>query len=238
LTSRIKNILTPLASLKFTIVLMVLALILIYAGTWAQIDAGIWDVQGKYFHSLITSIDPAVMVPRNPDGSLKSITFNIGDKPRALLVPLPGGYLVGLFLLLNLIAAHIVRFKFTWKRTGIILIHLGLILLLVGEGITSSRAVESRMTIEEGQTINFVEDTRKAELVIIDPSNPEHDDVTAIPHSMLEPGALIKHSALPMQIKIDEFYKNATFLGPFQAGAKANPRATAGIGAQQRITLM
>ena len=33
-----------LPAVILTVVLLVLAMILIYAGTWAQIDAGIWQV--------------------------------------------------------------------------------------------------------------------------------------------------------------------------------------------------
>jgi len=40
-----RRLLAPLASLKLTVVLISLAMLLIYAGTWAQIDLGIWQVQ-------------------------------------------------------------------------------------------------------------------------------------------------------------------------------------------------
>src|SRR3954469_14771420 len=116
-----KKILAPLSSLRLTVILIIAAMLLVYAGTWAQIDAGPWQVQKNYFHSFFTWVPLATLVPRSyhlPGG-----------------FPLPGGYLVGLLMLINLIAAHVVRFKFTPKRTGIILIHLGVILLLVGEGL-------------------------------------------------------------------------------------------------------
>ena len=48
----------------------------------------------------------------------------------------PGGYTIGGLLLLNLVAAHVYRFKFEWKKSGILLTHLGLIVLLVGELLT------------------------------------------------------------------------------------------------------
>src|SRR4051795_3451646 len=104
------NFLKPFASLRLTVILIVLSMILIYAGTWAQLDAGIWQVQKQYFHSLITWLNPAIFLPRDSSGAVRS----------HFALPFPGGYTIGLLLLINLIAAHVLRFKLTWKRTGII----------------------------------------------------------------------------------------------------------------------
>ena len=37
----IKRLLSPLASLRLTVVLIVLAMLLVYVGTWAQLDSGL-----------------------------------------------------------------------------------------------------------------------------------------------------------------------------------------------------
>jgi hypothetical protein len=78
-------------------------------------------------------------------------------------------------LLVNLVAAHATRFKMSWKRTGIIMAHLGVILLLVGEFVTGIAAREGNMAIDEGSSSNFVEDIRTSELAVIDPSDPNDD---------------------------------------------------------------
>src|ERR1051326_3930163 len=99
--AKFKKFLAPLASLKLTVALLAAAMVLIYAGTWAQIDTGIWQVQRQYFHSLFTWIDFQTLLPRPAPG-----------QPRvAGGFPFLGGYTVGLLLLLNLLAAHFVRFK-------------------------------------------------------------------------------------------------------------------------------
>src|SRR5215204_2548346 len=112
-TNPLKTLLAPLASLRLTVILLALALVLIYAGTWAQIDHGIWQVQRDYFHSFFYWLDPALFFPRNPNGTLKSIRlFTIGGGNAVFAkVPMPGGYLLGLLLLINLLAAHTLRFK-------------------------------------------------------------------------------------------------------------------------------
>jgi ABC-type transport system involved in cytochrome c biogenesis permease subunit len=215
-----KTILAPLASLRLTVVLIVLAMILIYAGTWAQIDSGIWQVQKKYFHSLFTWINFQIFLPRP----------KAGEAPFPGGFPMLGGYSVGLLLLINLVAAHVMRFKLTWKRVGVILIHIGLILLLVGEGVTSGFAAEGQMTIDEGSYANYAQDIRTAELAIIDPASADHDDVAAIPASRLRAGADVSHSALPVNLHVDQYFPNSAILGPMQAKEKADARATAGDG--------
>ena len=80
-----------------------------------------------------------------------------------IIVPLPGGYLLGTALIANLIAAHAVRFKFGWKKSGIMLTHLGVILLLIGQLATDMFARESRMSFAEGEW-RIVSDEEKAAL--------------------------------------------------------------------------
>src|SRR5438105_506643 len=118
-----KTLVKPLASLKLTVILLAMSMLLILAGTLAQRFDGIWQVQAQYFHSFV------VFIP------FKLFLTSAWAIPGSF--PFPGGYPLGLLLLLNLLAAHATRFQYSWKRTGIVLIHLGLILLLVGEGISS-----------------------------------------------------------------------------------------------------
>src|SRR5258707_13424098 len=122
------KLLKPFPSLRLTVALLAMSMFLVYAGTWAQVSASNWDVQKQYFYSNF------VWIP------LKALYTRVHDAPGPIggpRIPFPGGYLIGLFLLINLLAAHSVRFKLSWKRSGIILIHLGLILLLVGQGVST-----------------------------------------------------------------------------------------------------
>ena len=111
------GILRPLrdffVSLRLTVALLILGIILIFWATLAQTDLGVWGVQQKFFHSLFVFV--AI-----PGTQLWFPAF-------------PGGYLIGGFLLVNLVCAHIYRLKLTPRKAGIWITHLGLILLLVGE---------------------------------------------------------------------------------------------------------
>lgn len=217
----INRIFRPIASLKLTVVLMVLAMALVYAGTTAQVDTGIWQVQKGYFHSVVTWINLGSL---NPYRSAEQL--NTGWR-----IPFPGGYAIGGLMLLNLIAAHVTRFRLKASHMGTWLIHFSLILLLLGELLTSLYAVESQMVLDEGAAKSYSEDTRSVELAVIDPSPADHDVVATIPGSRLARGGEIRGQGLPFEVRVDAFFPNAQILGPHQAGKQADaPTAGTGMG--------
>src|SRR3982750_284204 len=134
----LKTILKPFASLRLTVTLLALSIIVVFAGTWAQIDQGIWQVQRKFFHSFFCIIDFNIFLPRTPpDFSTSSrpvaaVTQFLINVLSKLRFPMLGGYSLIILLLVNLLAAHTVRFKLNRKRLGILLIHSGLILMITG----------------------------------------------------------------------------------------------------------
>ena len=101
---RITTFLRPVASLRLTVALFAMSLVLVFAGTLAQIDHGIWTDVARYFRWFYVWIPFQIFYPR-------SITVPGG-------FPFLGGYVLGGALLVNLLAAHAVRLKLTWKRLG------------------------------------------------------------------------------------------------------------------------
>ena len=139
-----------LTSLKLTMVLLVCSMVLVFWGTLAQVEIGLWEAQREYFRSFF--------VMWGPKGSDWKIPV------------FPGGYLVGGLLLINLIAAHAYRFKWSAKKAGIFLVHIGLILMLVGQLFTELLQVESSIRLEEGESKNYAESFRDNELAVVDTS--------------------------------------------------------------------
>jgi len=225
----LKQILKPFASLRLTVALLAMAMILIFAGTWAQIDSDIVVVQHNYFHAWFCWIPLGIFWWRLPSGAL-SIPGGI---------PFAGGYTLIGALLVNLLSAHAVRFKLSWKRSGIILIHLGLIMLLVSEILTSNFAQEGTMRLTTNMALNYVQDIRRSELAIVDTSPTDHDNVTVIPASTINrPGATVHDDRLPFDVHVEDYYQNSQLLGPMQDGAKADPRVNAGTEVGRRIVPM
>src|SRR3954449_5606050 len=201
-----------ITSLKLTIVCLAAGMALIFAGTLAQVHLGIHEAQQRYFQSMF------VWWP--PDG-------------RGFQIPIfPGGHLIGAVLLINLIAAHLKRFRWNWRKLGIHLTHAGLIIMLAGGLFTDLFAVESNMRLSNGDTKNYSEAPRRMELAIIDTSNPEYDQVTAIPESVLRRGGTIEHKSLPFRIEVRHYYQNSRLQMATEAGAKRQPIANKGPGAQ------
>lgn len=117
-----KKIVNFFLSLKLTVTLLVLSMVLVFAGTLAQVDKDIWTVMAQYFRCFIAWIDLYVFFPRHMD---------IPD----VRIPFPGGFLIGTLLVINLIVVHWANFKIQArggrKVAGMAVLLLG-ILVLVG----------------------------------------------------------------------------------------------------------
>jgi hypothetical protein len=201
-----------ITSLKLTIVCLAAAMVLIFAGTISQVHLGIWEAQQRYFQSVF------VWWPAEGNG---------------FKIPIfPGGHLIGAVLLVNLIAAHARRFRWTWRKFGIHLTHAGLIIMLAGGLFTDLFAVESHMRLTNGDTKNYSEDPRKMELAVIDTSNSEYDQVTAIPEAVLRRSGSIEHKSLPFRIAIRHYYQNSRLKMASEGDTSLKPIANKGPGAQ------
>jgi hypothetical protein len=187
-------------SLKLTIVLLLFSMVLVFAATLDQVNLGIWAVQEKYFRSFVVYL---------PMGRFAIPAF-------------PGGYTIGGLLLANLIAAHIYRFRLAWKKTGLLLTHGGLIVLLVGELLTGLWQEDYHLRLDEGQTKNYAESFRHYELVVVDTTNPGFDEVVAIPERLLATKVPVQHPKLPFRVVPKTFYPNSSLhTRPADAGLTA-----------------
>ncbi len=189
------QILGPLADLRITVTLFALSLFLVFYGTLAQMDKGVWTVVTEYFRSAI------VWIP------LKTVLFRAVDVRGA--IPYPGGWLLGSLLLVNLVAAHIVSFKLTWRRIGIWLIHSGIVLMMMSELITGLYAVEGHMRISVDESTNYVEYASAPEIAVIDSSDVKKDHVTVIPTARLQRGGLISNDQLPFDVEVLRYMVNS-----------------------------
>jgi hypothetical protein len=203
------------ASLKLTIFCLSAALVLVFAGTLAQVKMGLFLVQEAYFQSWIVWWNA-------PSGNFRIPAF-------------PGGHLIGALLLINLIASMITRHIWSWKKLGIQLIHIGIIIMLVGGLATDLFSAHSYMRIKEGETKNYSEDSVRMELAIIDHSDPETEQVTAIAGERLAEVGTITDESLPFRIEVRGFYRNSRLQMISPQGGAAVPSATMGTG--QRVAV-
>lgn len=212
----LKRFTGAVSSLRITVICVAAALVLVFAGTLAQVRLGLYYVQELYFQSWLIWWSA-------PSGSFKLPVF-------------PGGHLIGAVLLINLIAAIIHRFSWTWRKLGIQLIHLGIIIMLAGGLATDLLSVTSNMRIKEGATKNYSEDSARVELAVIDQADPQSEQVTAIPGALLEDGGTISHEILPFRIVVRSCYRNSDLQMIGGSDSKALPAATNGAGARITVT--
>lgn len=208
LDAALTHLINFFTSLKLTVVCLALGIVLVFLGTLAQVDLGLYKAQNEFFRSFVAFWGP-------PGAGWK--------------IPLPGGYLVGGVLLINLVASHYKRFKFTKDKAGIWMVHFGLILLLLGQLGTDMLSRESGMHLREGDTKNYSEADRQAELAVIDSTEPDLDKVVAIPQAQLMRRKEIRQRDLPFTVRINKFYVNSA-VQDRAAGDTTPPPVTQGIG--------
>ena len=130
----------------------------------------------------------------------------------------PGGYLVGGLLLINLFAAHLRYYQPGKKKWGIVLVHLGVVLLLFGQLLTDLLSTESTMHIRNGGTKNYSESDRDYELAIVDSTGAETDQVVTFPGRSLGAGREASHGKLPFSVRARVYYPNSLLSDKPQEG--------------------
>ena len=197
-------------SLRLTVVLLALGLILVFWGTIAQVNVGLYKAQNEFFRSFFIFWSPAGSGFRLPI--------------------FPGGYLVGGLLLINLFSAHLRYYQPGKRKWGIVLIHLGVVLLLLGQLLTDVLSTESMMHIRNGESKNYSEANMAYELAVVDTTDPANDQVVTIPDRLLAHGGDISRPELPFTLRVKPFFGNSS-LTEKPAEGYTEVKVTAGVGA-------
>lgn len=197
-----------LTSMQLTLVLLSLLIVLVLLCSFAQIHLGTLGAVNAYMRGFIVWWEPQGM--------------NVS------LPVFPGGALVGLVLTANLVCATYRRIGFSLRKSGLWIIHAGLVLLFAGEFVTGAYQQDRRMSLEEGQTVSHVESTREYEVAVIDTTDPASDDVFAIPESLLKTGAVVQLPGSPLSLQVRQFMSNSELAN--RAPTDPPSQATAGIG--------
>ena len=210
LATHVKRLIKIFTSLRLTVILLAFAIVLVFIGTLAQVDEGLYNAQARYFRQWII--------------------FGLDLFGHKIPLVLPGGYLIGTLLLLNLLAAHIYRFQLSAKKIGIQITHAGVILLLVGQLVTDMLARETQMRFVEGETKAYSESPRNYELVFTTEDGTNGEQVISIPDKLLARGGEIQNPNLPFTVRVKNYWKNSDtpqFRAPMMQNSP--PLATNGV---------
>ncbi|MGB0720081.1 MAG: cytochrome c biogenesis protein ResB [Bdellovibrionales bacterium] len=174
--NKIKQILMRLADADMVFWLMPPLIVLLIAGTLAQAWMGLWPALHMFFAAFVIWAGP---------------------------VPLPGGYTLLGILSLNLTLKFLFKSEWSRRKSGIILTHLGALILLIGGLITAITAREHYMVIPEGHETPFIYDYQQRELQIY-----KNDMLYyTMPFEALKPATTLK-DILPFTATITDRFDN------------------------------
>ncbi|MEZ5976094.1 MAG: cytochrome c biogenesis protein ResB [Planctomycetota bacterium] len=124
-----------LGSYGLCITLLLLLLILTFAGTWYQVEAGLFQAQKRYFESwgLIQHLGP-------------------------LRIPLPGGMLVMGLLAVNLLFGGFVRIRKSARTAGVLIVHTGIAMLLLAGIVKQQMSDDGGVMLFEGESATHYQD--------------------------------------------------------------------------------
>ena len=179
-----QEIIKALSSPKLFVYSLVWLMVLVVVGTVSQRDIGLFASQQRYFSSYIFLFGP---------------------------IPLPGGRIVLTLMLTNLISMLFKQNLWKMKKIGILVVHLGGVMLLVGAGLTAIFSSEGSMVIEEGSRSNTIDDYHNTELAIINISEQNYDIYTVFGQPLFVRGNNLRHENLNFDITVLEYMDNSTF---------------------------
>jgi len=152
--------------------------LLVILGTIAQEKLGLYIAQQKYFSSFVSSI---------------------------FFLPIPGAYLVLIIIFLNLFFKLIFKSSFLVKDLGILICHLGGLLLLFGGFITSFFSDEGYLLLKEGEKKDFYLNNHSVQLSIF---NSDNVFICSFSEYQLKNGSFLLNKKIPFSFQILKFSRN------------------------------
>lgn len=182
-----------LGSYGLAIVVMFFLFIDTLIGTLEQRTRGLYEVQRLLFNA----------------------TFFMYDIPgTSLRIPIPGVYLLLVIFSINLLVGGIVRTPWRKEKWGNLVIHIGILFMVAGGGVTYHFAHDGQMTLAEQQTSNRFESYHDWEFVIAEHlgANRLRERVVNQDELMaIRPGQeqVFNAEELPFSIALNSYARNA-----------------------------
>jgi len=169
-------------SIPLTVACLALLIILTFWGTLYQVDNGLFAAQQKFFSSWFVWV--------------------LG------VIPFPGAKLVLGILMINLFGYMINMLAFQPLKPGILMIHAGLLIMLIGGAITHYYGEESYLSLWEGESSNVASSYYEWELAVWKTEGAVRD-VHAVDAAELQSGTEITFAPLPVKVRVDQYFGNA-----------------------------
>ncbi len=209
----IKTLIKVFTSLKLAVVVLALSMVVVFLGSVAQHPMGDNIAVERYFKSWFVdtvAIDAALGKCAHMFFDIEREIIAAGELRKKGAPCFPGGYLLGTVLLVNMLAAYYSRVRISWKKGGVLLTHLGVIVLMLGQFITDQITEESYVSLTPGERRNYTESFDDMELAVLTRHEDGSEKVVSIPEHLLEKEGLIEHPALKdLQFTVRGYWVNA-----------------------------
>jgi cytochrome c biogenesis protein ResB len=199
-TVDIKKILKITASIKLTVVCLLILTLLVVWGTVYQAEHGLYQAQQKFFHSWVI------------------LLFDF--------IPFPGTVLILFVLFFNLVSSLFFRIGFRLSNLGNIITHTGILVLLVGGFFTFYFSEESTLMLREGETSTMSTSRHLWELAVAERGG---ENIFAVDTLGLHSGETINFPELTLQLRVKEYYDNCAVNTSESSGMQelqARPKAS------------
>jgi len=183
-----------LSSFWLSCTLLLLLAVLTWLGTLEQVHTGLFEVQKQYFESLY-------------------VIHHAGP----FAIPLPGAMLVMAVLCVNLVLGGLVRLRKGAATMGILITHVGILMLLLAGWVKAYYAEDGHVTLFEGESSNTFSSYNRWELAILEPlEDGSVREIVApeeafVGHEGLA-AATLRSPELPFSIELSRFTPNARVL--------------------------
>lgn len=185
------------SSFKLATVLLILMTVVTLLGTLGQVDHGLHAAKEKYFHSFY-------------------FIQHIGGIPLIL----PGGLMLMVLLFINMVVGALIRVKKRWKGAGMLIAHIGILMLLVGGFVTWAFSTDGFMALYPNMTSDRVESYREWQVEVLPLTKAEDGKKGTGQKAWIYPSAQFESmrpgesrkldtNDLPFDITISNYSRNA-----------------------------
>lgn len=210
------------SSMRLSVYLLGFSLILVFFGTLDQVHFGIYETQRRYFQSIIAFW--------NYPGE-----WTFGNVLGFLVIPMPGGYLLGTLFLTNLACSHFKYFRPRLRNIGIVMIHVGVAFLLIGQMLIDLTQEDYQMWIDENGQSNYAESFLHNELIITETTGEEIDRVWSISDQFLKSGKVFEPGQLPFKVRVQQFMLNANIMQLEEGQTTGLLQTSRGLASSRRL---
>jgi uncharacterized membrane protein YeaQ/YmgE (transglycosylase-associated protein family) len=185
-----------LISPRLTVVCLGFLIVLTFVGTVYQADHGLHQAKQRYFDSWIAYLGP---------------------------MPFPGTQLVLAVLLANLLGYLLQMLTRERMPYGILLTHLGILLMLVGGAITQRFGMESHLSLVEGEASNVSASYNDWELAVWN-TDMGVRDVRARDANRLRAGDVLEFPDPGLTVAVEAYHRNTRAFQDVLQNAPENRR--------------